>query len=170
MDFQEVVARRRSTRAYSSEAVHPGALDRILRSAVRAPSAGNLQAYRVIVVTSAGRRKDLARAAGDQAFLLQAPLDLVFFADPDRSEAKYGERGARLYSVQDATIAATFAVLAATNEGLASAWVGAFDDTAVRAVCGEVRRRPVAIIPVGHEGERPDETPRRPLSSLVREL
>ncbi len=170
MDFQEVVARRRSTRAYSPDPVSPEALDRILRSALRAPSAGNLQAYRILVVRSAGKRQDLAAAAGDQAFLAEAPLDLVFFADPDRSEERYGPRGALLYSVQDATIAATFAVLAATNDGLASAWVGTFDDDAVRAVCGEARRRPVAIIPIGHEGERPEETPRRPLSSLVREL
>jgi len=31
---------------------------------------------------------------------------------------RYGERGRDLYAVQEATIAATYSVLAATNEGL----------------------------------------------------
>jgi len=112
----------------------------------------------------------LSAAAGDQAFLAQAPLDLVVFADPDRSAAKYGRRGASLYAVQDATIAATFAVLAATNEGLSTVWVGAFDESAVRAACDETKLRPIAIIAVGHGAEDPGETPRRGLEEIIQEI
>lgn len=170
MEFREVVARRRSIRAYSEEAVEPMSLELILRAALRAPSAGNLQALRILVVRSPVKRRALATAAGNQEFLAQAPVDLVFFADADRSAEKYGRRGASLYAVQDATIAATFALLAATDEGLATAWVGAFDDRAVAEVCGETRLRPVAIIPVGHGAETPTETPRRERGEIVREL
>jgi nitroreductase len=170
VEFQEVIGRRRSIRVYSEESVDPAALDRVLRAVSRAPSAGNLQAYRISVVGSPRKRQALAVAAGDQAFLAQAPLDLVFFADPDRSAAKYGRRGASLYAVQDATIAATFAVLAATNEALSTVWVGAFDESAVRAVCGETKLRPVAIIAVGHGAEDPRETARRDREETVREL
>jgi nitroreductase len=169
VEFREVIDRRHSIRRYSVEPVDPGALDRVLRAVSRAPSAGNLQAYRVVVVRSARRRRALAVAAGGQDFLAEAPLDLVFFADPGRSSEKYGDRGATLYSVQDATIAATFAVLAATEEGLASAWVGAFDESSVQAVCGEKELRPVAIIPLGHGAETPTETTRRDLREMVRE-
>jgi nitroreductase len=158
MEFREVIARRRSIRAYSEESVDPAALDRILHAVLRAPSAGNLQAYRIFVIDSPRKRRALATAAGDQAFLAQAPLDLVFFADPDRSATKYGRRGATLYAVQDATIAASFAVLAATDEGLSTVWVGAFDESTVRAVCGDTKLRPVAIIAVGHGAENPRET------------
>jgi site-specific recombinase XerC len=48
-----------------------------------------------------------------------------------RSAAKYRERGARLYAIQDATIACAFAMLAATALGLGTVWVGAFDDVRV---------------------------------------
>lgn len=170
MEFREVIARRRSIRAYSDAVVDPGSLERILRTTLRAPSAGNLQALRVFVVRSPSKRQALAAAAGGQEFLAQAPLDLVFFADPDRSATKYGARGASLYAVQDATIAAAFAVLGATDEGLATVWVGAFDDAAVAAVCGERRLRPVAIVPVGHGAENPPETPRRGRDEIFREL
>jgi len=170
MEFSHLVEKRRSIRHYSPEPVDPGALDRILKAVSRAPSAGNLQAYRMVVVRSAAKRRALATAAEGQEFLAEAPLDLVFFADPNRSAGRYGERGVTLYSVQDATIAATFAVLAATDEGLATVWVGAFDEGAVRALCGETQARPVAIVAVGHGAETPEETPRRALAEMVRQV
>lgn len=170
VEFQELVERRRSVRRYSAESVDSVVLDRILHMISRAPSAGNLQAYRIVVVRSAQRRRALAAAAEGQEFLGQAPVDLVFFADPDRSAMRYGKRGASLYAVQDATIAATFAALAATNEGLASVWVGAFDESAVRAACGESQLRPVAILALGHGAETPADSTRRALSETVREV
>jgi nitroreductase len=170
VEFREVIRRRRSIRVYSEESVDPAALGRVLHAVSRAPSAGNLQAYRIFVIGSYRKRQVLAVAAGDQAFLAQAPLDLVFFADPDRSAAKYGRRGAALYAVQDATIAASFAVLAATNEGLSTVWVGAFDESAVRAVCGDTKLRPIAIIAVGHGAEDPRETSRRDPKEIVQEI
>ncbi|HEY1197654.1 MAG TPA: nitroreductase family protein [Thermoplasmata archaeon] len=170
MEFPELIQRRRSTRSYSADPVDPVALDRILHTVSRAPSAGNLQAYRIFVVRSAQKRHALAVAAGGQEFLEQAPIDLVFFADPDRSATRYGKRGASLYAIQDATIAATFAVLAATDEGLSTVWVGAFDESAVRAVCGETGLRPVALVAIGHAAETPGETTRRSLGEIAREI
>jgi nitroreductase len=170
VEYQELIERRRSVRSYSTRSVDPGALHRILRLVSRAPSAGNLQAYRIVVVRSGTKRRALAVAAGGQDFLAQAPLDLVFFADTDRSATVYGNRGASLYAVQDATIAAIYAVLGATNEGLSTAWVGAFDEETVQAVCGETKLRPIAIIPVGHGAETPGESSRRDLQEMVREI
>lgn len=170
MDFLEVVERRRSIRAYKNQPVDPAALDRILHASSLAPSAGNLQAFRVDVVVSPERRRGLAVAAEGQEFLAEAPVDLVFFADPDRSAGKYGARGATLYSVQDATIAAAFAVLSATNEGLATVWVGAFDEARVKAVCGESKLQPVAIVALGHGAEDPPKTSRRSLREMVRKV
>jgi len=170
VEFREVIGRRRSIRVYSEESVDPTALDRVLHAVLRAPSAGNLQAYCIFVIASPEKRQALAVAAGDQVFLAQAPLDLVFFADSDRSATKYGRRGATLYAVQDATIAASFAVLAATNEGLSTVWVGAFDESAVRAVCGDTKLRPIAIIAVGHGAEDPPDTSRRGLEEIVQEI
>lgn len=167
MEFEKVLELRRSVRRYTAQPVDAEALRRILRLTSRAPSAGNLQAYRIVVVRSARKREALSAAAGGQEFLSEAPIDLVFFADPDRSAASYGPRGASLYAVQDATIAATFAVLAATNEGYATAWVGAFDESEVRAACDENKLRPVAIVPLGHAAETPNETPRRDLGDIV---
>jgi nitroreductase len=167
MEFRVVIERRRSIRHYSAEPVAPDVLDRILREVSRAPSAGNLQAYRIAVVETAKKRHALAVAAESQEFIEEAPVALVFFADPDRSVTRYGERGATLYSVQDATIAATFALLAATDEGLGSVWVGAFDEAAVRSICGMEAQRPVAIVLIGHSAEAPAASPRRAIGQTI---
>lgn len=170
MEFQRLVELRHSVRKYSADPVDPAAIERILHAVSRAPSAGNLQAYRICVVRSVRKRRALAIAAGDQEFLSDAPIDLVFFADPERSATRYGNRGRSLYAIQDATIAAAFAMLAATDEGLASVWVGAFDESAVRTTCAESELHPVAILAIGHPAERPEETSRRNMTEIVREL
>jgi nitroreductase len=170
MDFSEVVKRRYSVRAFRECPVDETALQSILQAACDAPSAGNMQAFEIIVVRDSGRRQQIARAALQQSFIAQAPVALVFLANPDRNRDKYGTRGAELYSVQDATVACAYAQLAATAAGLGSCWVGAFDEGAVRRIAGAPASwRPVAILPIGHPAELPGPRVRRPIQELVRE-
>ena len=171
MEYFELVERRHSVRAYLPKHVEDEAVQAILSAANHAPSAGNLQAYEIYLVTQSSQRADLAKAALGQDFLAQAPLILVFCAHPARSAQRYGMRGADLYAVQDATIACTFAMLAATARGLASVWVGAFKEEAVhRVIQAPPEYRPVAILPIGYAAESPGATPRRSLSDLVHKL
>ena len=167
MDLFEVIRRRRSFRAFAPEAVEAEKVAQVLAAANAAPSAGNLQGYEIFRVTQEKERAALARAALDQFFVAQAPVVLVFCANQARSAAKYRERGARLYAIQDATIACAFAMLAATALGLSTVWVGAFDDAAVERVLGRHDWLPVAILPIGYPAEEPEPTPRRSLTDLV---
>jgi len=169
-DFFATVRARQSVRAYQPKAIEPATLEAILAAANQAPSAGNLQAYEIVVVRDAPTRQRLARAALDQGFIAQAPVVLVFCADPPRSAAKYGAAGERLYSLQDATIAAAYAELAATALGLASCWVGAFNEREVATLLGlRGGLRPIALLPLGWPAEQPPRTPRRALSDIARE-
>ena len=168
MDFIEVINERQSIRAYKNQPVTPEKLQQILEAINRAPSAGNLQAYEVYVVCDAKHKTALAKAAYDQEFLTQAPLILVFCAHAARSADKYGKRGINLYCVQDATIACTFAMLAATALGLSTVWVGAIDEDAIRRVISAPQdQRPVAMLPVGYPAESPRRKPRRMLKDLI---
>jgi len=168
MDFFEAVRERHSVRSFSSQPVEPEKTKRILQAADDAPSAGNLQAYEIYHVTSRSCLHALARASFDQQFVAQVHEALVFCAHPTRASKKYGHRGASLYSVQDATIACTYAQLAATSLGLATVWVGAFNDDAVRKAIGIGNDLlPVAILPIGYPAEHPEAAPRRTLTDLV---
>lgn len=168
MDFFEVVEQRRSIRAFKDQPIEQRELQRILETLNRAPSAGNLQSYEVYVVQDAGQRAELAKAAGDQEFLAQAPLVLVFCTHGQRAQPRYGRRGTELYALQDATIACTFAMLAATALGLSSVWVGAFDEQVVSKILGApAGQRPVVMLPVGYAAEAPPSPARRHLADLV---
>jgi len=170
MEFGEVVQTRRSVRAFQARPVEREKIERILEYTRLAPSAGNLQAYEIYRVTSPRARAALARAA-DQSFIAEAPVALVFFANPGRSARKYGARGKELYALQDATIAATYAMLAATDLGLSTVWVGAFNDAGVTTAVGAPGHWvPVAILPIGYAAETPAATSRRSLSELVHDL
>ncbi len=168
-DFFETVRHRHSVRKYQSDMpVEPEKLHAILEMACAAPSAGDLQAYRIVVVQSADRRDALRLAAHDQAFVSEAPVCLVFCADPQRSAEVYGERGRRLYAIQDTTIAAAYAQLAIVAAGMGSTWVGSFDADAVREVLElEPGLEPLALLSMGYPAELPAPTPRRPLDEMI---
>ena len=84
-------------RLFEERPVEAEKLQTILETINVAPSAGNLQAYEVYLVRTAQRRADLARGSGNQEFLSQAPIVLVFCAHAGRAEARYLERGVELY-------------------------------------------------------------------------
>jgi len=168
MDFFEAVKARHSIRAFQSRPVEDEKIHRIIEAVNLAPSAGDLQAYEIILVKDSKRRNALARAALWQNFIAEAPVCFVFLACPERSSRKYGRRGSELYCLQDATIAVSYAQLAAVALGLASTWVGAFDDEAVaKTVEAPAGKRPIAILPIGYAAETPDITPRRPVSEIL---
>lgn len=165
MDFFEVLSRRHSVREFSDRNITDSELNKVLNAADAAPSAGNLQAYEIVIIRDQQHKVALARAAYGQDFIAGAPVILVFCADPRKSAAKYGRRGSELFCIQDATIAATYAQLAATALGLATVWIGAFDETLVAKIVGGLK--PVCILPIGYPAARPDITPHRELKNLV---
>ena len=170
MDLFDVIHSRQSVRAYQARDVETDKLNTILSTLLKAPSAGNLQAFKVYVVRDARRKLALAAAALNQEFLAQAPVVLVFCADRERSASRYHQRGEQLYSLQDATIAVAYAQLAAVALGLATCWVGAFDDQPVTRIM-EVppSQHPIAMLPIGYAAELPSPTSRRPLTDMVTE-
>jgi nitroreductase len=171
MDFFEIVKRRRSIRLFTDRPVEEEKIEQILETALAAPSAGNLQAYKIYVVKSAEGRAALATAALGQDFVRTAPVVLVFCTDAAQAAKKYGERGERLYTLQDATIACTFAMLAIEALGLATVWVGAFREEAVwKALGSPARLSPVAMLPIGQAGEEPEPVFRRSVDKLVHRL
>jgi nitroreductase len=168
MNFEEVVNTRRSIRAFKSNKVKEEKIYKILEAANKAPSAGNLQAFEIVLIIDKKTKEQIVKVALNQDFIAEAPIVLVFFANPKRSSAKYGERGEKLYCIQDATIAAAYSQLAAVNEGLSCAWVGAFDDERLKEILQAPSDLiPMAIIPIGYPTEKPDTHKRRSLDDIV---
>lgn len=161
MSFFELAEKRKSVRRFLDKPVEQEKIGKILEAASLAPSAGNLQAYEVVVVADPARIKRLYSAYFSSTKHENVQVVLVFLADPSRSSARYGERGASLYAVQDATIACAYAQLAAADVGLGSVWVGAFREREVASIVNAGNRRPVAMLSLGYIASEPKKPPRR---------
>jgi nitroreductase len=171
MDYFELIKERKSIRDFSDEKIPEEDMKKIIKAAISAPSAGNLQAYEIFVITNDEKKEKLMRASFDQESVEEASFCLVFCASPGRSRQKYGERGAELYSVQDATIAAAYAQLAVAALGYGSVWVGGFEPDKVSEVLEtDDSLMPVAILPVGAPEEKPKKTSRRDFDDITHYL
>ena len=121
--FFELLRKRRSIRSFKEEPIEESKLNKILEACNLAPSSGGLQTFEIYQVKNREMKEKLVSAAKDLSFVAQAPLLLVFCANPSRSIEKFGERS-QLFSVQDATIAATYAQLTVHLLELSTVWVG----------------------------------------------
>jgi nitroreductase len=165
MDLFEVMRTRHSVRSYTAQVVEPEKLQVVLEAANQAPSAGNKQAFEIFAVSS---RDALCALAQGRDYFNIIPVALVFCANQSTARERFGDRGVHLYCVQDATIACSYAQLAATAMGVSSVWVGRFDEEIVRRVIGAGQDLlPVAILPLGYPSETPELKPRRALNNLV---
>jgi len=168
LDVFEAIKGRRSIRAFTSEPVSDEEVMRLIDAARRAPSAGNIQPWEFVVVRDAKIKRGLSVAALDQTFIEEAPVVIVVCADQMQSGLGYGSRGVHLYCLQDTAAAIQNMLLAAHALGLATCWVGAFQEEEAREVLNIPSGvRPVAIVPVGHPAEKPMARSRRHLNEIV---
>jgi nitroreductase len=148
-DFFGFCSSRSSVREYDDVPLTGEDIGYILSCASTAPSAGNLEAWDVVVITEEETRRALAEAAFSQDHVEHAPVIFVVCSNYVRSMSRYGERGI-LYGLEDATIACTYMMLAAHARNLHSCWTGAFDDDEVREILSLPQHiRPVSLLAVG---------------------
>ena len=168
MEFTDVISARRSVRHLSARlAVNDEDVHALLEAAVAAPSAGNIQPWRFFVVRSPEARERLA-ASLSQRWAAAAPVVIVVAVDPRPCSARYGDRGEHLYAIQDTAAAAQNILLAAVDRGLASCWIGAFDQQRVAEAIGAVEPvTPVAVLPIGYSAESGGRPQRRPLDEVT---
>ena len=172
MNFWELVKNRRSIRKFDpSKDVTEEQIDKILEAGIWAPSAGNTQCWRFFVVRNKEIKEDLAIRAGHQPFISDAPIVIVVCADLKHIGRSYGARGHETYALQDTAAAIQNMLLAITDLGLASVWIGAFDESrAVKILNLNEDIRPLAMLPIGYPTESPLPPKRRPLSEVVTKI
>ena len=168
MNFFTIVEKRRSIRSFSIKSVELSKINKILKVTDMSPSAKGLQSFRIYIVTNEKKKQSLVRAAHDQKYV-NAPLLLVFCTEPKRIKKIMGTRGEDLFSVQDATIAASYAQLASTALGLSSVWIGNFNEKSVQKII-KTKLRPISILPIGYPNERPQSKKTKKINEIVRSI
>lgn len=130
----------------------------ILDAGRMAPSAGNLQTWRFVLVVDEDKRRKIADACLQQFWIASAPVHIVVCADTDETKMYYGERGEKLYAVQNAAAAVQNMLLAAHAHGLGAAWVSAFEEGQLSNLLGVPPTYAIqTVIPIGYADEKPLE-------------
>ena len=165
MEFPELIGKRYSVRAYRSDPVGEEKLQQVLEAARLAPTAANRQPFQIIVIPTEGREDDLRRIYRRNWFV-QAPLVICICSIPDEGWVRMDGKG---YTDVDAAIAMDHLILAATDQGLGTCWIAAFDPAAAREVLGLPEGvEPIAFTPLGYAADRPGSKERKARSDLVR--
>jgi len=150
--FLELAQNRQSDRAYSDKPVETEKLERILEAARIAPSACNAQPWKIIVVSDAEKRTQVADATANKLlamnhFTKQAPLQLVILEENANFTSTVGGWATeKHYPHLDLGILAAHITLAATDEGLGSCIIGWCDEKKVRKVLDIPRNKRVMLV------------------------
>jgi len=164
MDVFDAIKNRRSIRKYKNTEIEAEKVEKILESARLAPSAANRQEWKFIVVEDPQTRKKLVEAAHGQKFIEEAPVTIVACSTESERIMPCNQYA---YTV-DLSIAVSFMILEATEIGLGTCWLGAFDEGKVKEILAipEDIRVP-AMFTVGYADENPAPRPRKDIDNII---
>jgi nitroreductase len=165
MGFANLIRKRYSVRSYQNRDIDDAVLQRVLQAFVLAPSAKNRQALGLVVVRTAGRTEELRRIYKRDWFAVQPPLVVCACAIPDDC---FVRGDGKSYADVDTAIAMDHLILAATEEGLGTCWIGAFDPKAAREILQLPEGvEPIAFTPLGYPAGSPKPKSRKELDQIV---
>lgn len=164
MTFAELVAKRYSCRSYKSDPIAVDVLQSVLEAARMAPTAANRQPFRLIVIHTAERKDELKRVYA-RDWLTQAPIVICACGVLDRGWVR---SDGKIYNDVDVAIVMDHLIMAATDAGLGTCWIGAFNVAAAREVLGLPESvEPIALTPLGYPADQAAPKRRLSLSDLV---
>jgi len=166
MRFLDLVEQRYSVRAYKPDPVTEEDLRQVLEAARLAPTAANRQPIRVLVIRAAGREESLKRIYGRDWFV-QPPLVLLVCGVAGEGWVRSADEQSYLYV--DAAIVMDHMTLAATDLGLGTCWIAAFNPTAAREELGLPDGVvPIIFSPLGYPADSPGSKKRKAVEDLVK--
>ncbi len=170
MDFLELAKARYSCRKLTDKDIEPEKIERILQAAVAAPTAKNIQPYKIWAIKSADAFDKIKQVTN---FTFGAKFALVVGVDKEQAFTRPFDN--MNFGHIDGSIIATHIWLAVQAEGLGTTWVGWFDAPKLQELFPEMKDFDlIAIFPVGYPAE--DAKPsnrhedRREISDAVTEL
>ncbi|MFD7525404.1 oxygen-insensitive NADPH nitroreductase [Paenibacillus chitinolyticus] len=175
-----LLTRHRSIRKFKPDPIPGDQLQAIIASAQMASTSSSVQAYTIIAATDPALKKELARLAGNQAYVEQCGLFLVFCADLNRLRKATEQSGevfhqnteSFLVASMDAALAAQNAAIAAESLGLGICYIGGIRNNPDGVA--EALKLPELVYPVfgmcvGVPDQEPSLRPRLPQTAVLHE-
>jgi nitroreductase len=194
LEVLDAIKGRKSIRSYKPAPIPKDVLDRLLEALRLAPSAGNRQPYKFIIVQDEGTRKKLAAACkfnpgrlNGQEFIAEAPVVIVACGWERKAITRYYKDGQVFLTMGvtpgeidkdpipydntmpiDLAIALDHLTLVAAAEGLGTCWIAGLDELEVKRLLSipDDMRVPI-VMPVGYPVSWPEARPRKPLERLI---
>ena len=156
MNFLELSKARYSCRKISDKPVEADKLDYIFQAAIAAPTAKNIQPYKVWVVKSDEAMNKIKQVTN---FTFGAKTVLVVGGKTDEGFVRPVD--GKNFTQIDATIVATHILLAIQDIGLATTWVGMVDEPKLKELFPQMKDyNIVAVFPVGYAADDAKPSPR----------
>ncbi|MFX1384226.1 MAG: nitroreductase family protein [Promethearchaeota archaeon] len=168
MDFYDVVRKRRSYRLYKEDMPEKEKIEKILEAARLAPTWANMQGVHYIIVQDYGKVKAIWKSLGQKPLekFQSAPMFIIGIISEKGSGTN--PSGQKYYGI-DFGICFEHLILAATAEGLATCWIGWFNEEKIKEILEIPKKfRVLGLTPLGFPvkplGEVKD---RKPLEKIV---
>lgn len=177
----DILRQRKSIRKYKSDDIPQSLLNRLLQTAARASTTGNMQLYSVVVTRDEVKKKALAPAHFNQPMITAAPVVLTFCADFNRfvkwcvarnAKPGYDNFQSFLTATLDAVIFTQQFCAAAELEGLGICYIGTttYNPDKIIEILGLPKLvMPVTTVTVGYPDEMPNQPDRLPVEAFVHE-
>lgn len=165
MSFHQIITDRYSVRAYKPDPVEDSKLKIILEAARMAPTAANRQPFKLIVINTRGKEEEL-RKIYNRDWFVQAPIVICGVGLKDKAWTRYDNSN---YVQVDVAIAFDHLILAASELGLGTCWIAAFNpEEAKRILKLPDNAEPIIFTPLGYPADEPKEKERKPIEKLIR--
>lgn len=141
-------------------------IDRILEAARLAPTWANMQGMHYVIVQNPDKVKEIWKAVGQRQKFVDAPMYIIGAI----AENKSGTNANGLkYFMVDFGICFEHLILAATAEGLATCWIGWFNEDKIKKILEIPQEyRVIALTPLGYTVKPKDDlSERKPIQEIV---
>jgi len=160
MSFIDIVLSRRSIRRYEKQDIPKDVLDKILEAGRQAPSAGNKQPWRFIVLTDYDIKEKLSHGRWN-TFVKDSVFTVV-------GCGYIGDEYGRKWSTVDTSIALQNMVIAAWGLGIGSCWIGDFQEAEVKRLLNIPEdRKVIALVTFGYPAEKIGSRQKKPIDEIV---
>ncbi|MCK5706054.1 MAG: nitroreductase family protein [Candidatus Aureabacteria bacterium] len=156
MDFLDLVKRRKSTRSFLKKDIPKENIETCIEAARLAPSACNSQPWKFVIVTDQQNKEKVVEAilsgiytdrSGINAFIRTAPVIVAIVNEKMKLTARTGAFIRKIdYSLLDSGIAGEHFVLAATELGISTCWVGWFNESKLKKVLGVPKKKRITCL------------------------
>jgi nitroreductase len=166
MDVFEAIERRRSVRKYKSISVERELTEKLLSAACWAPSGGNIQPWKFIVVEDRTTLEMVRKIS--PGYFGETPLAILVCSDKMKAYKKGGTLGRDYLSVADCAMATQNILLAAYALGLGTCVVKSFSHAAMKEIL-EIPEgiEPELLVVVGYQDEASAAPRRTPLKEIT---